>query len=57
MVLLKRASCLLSIALHAIASVSSIIFWRFVDRLDYWVWDVRLRIVDAMYGPEAETDA
>jgi hypothetical protein len=33
------------------------IFWRFVDRLDYWVWDVRLRIVDAMYGPEAETDA
>jgi hypothetical protein len=31
------------------------IFWRFVDRLDYWFWDVRLRIVDAMYGPEAET--
>jgi hypothetical protein len=33
------------------------IFWRFVDRLDYWFWDVRLRIVDAVYGPDPETDA
>jgi hypothetical protein len=30
-------------------------FWRGVDWLDYRFWDVRLRIVDALYGLEPET--
>jgi len=33
------------------------IFWRAVDRLDYWVWYVRLRMIYALYGPEPETEA
>jgi len=33
------------------------IFWRAVDRLDYWIWYVRLRSIDALYGPEPETEA
>jgi len=33
------------------------LFWRFVDWLDYWFWDVRLRVVDAVYGPEPETSS
>ena len=32
-------------------------FWRVVDRLEYWVWDLRLRIVDAVYGLVPETEA
>ena len=31
--------------------------WRVLDWLDYRIWDVRLRIVDAVYGPEPETEA
>ena len=30
-------------------------FWPVVDALDYWVKDARLRIVDAVCGPEPET--
>jgi hypothetical protein len=33
------------------------LFWRVVDWLDYWVIDGRLRIVDAVYGPEPVTEA
>lgn len=31
-----------------------LLFWRAVDWLDYWFWNVRLRIVDAVYGSEPE---
>ena len=31
--------------------------WRVLDWLDYRIWDARLRMVDAVYGPEAETEA
>jgi hypothetical protein len=47
-------------AIHAAVSVvsdSSMIFWRVVDRLDYWIWYARLYITDALYGPEPETEA
>lgn len=37
-------------------SALGLLFWRLIDWLDYWVWDVRLRIVDAVYGPLPETD-
>jgi hypothetical protein len=33
------------------------LFWRVLDWLDYQVWNARLRMVDAVYGPEPETDA
>jgi hypothetical protein len=36
---------------------TSMIFWRAVDRLDYWIWYVRLRITDALYGLQPETEA
>jgi hypothetical protein len=32
-------------------------FWRAVDWLDYRVWNVRLRIIDALCGSEPETEA
>ena len=32
------------------------LFWRVADWLDYYVMDVRLRIVDAVYGPEPERE-
>jgi hypothetical protein len=32
-------------------------FWRVADALDYLVTLVRLRILDALAGPEAETPA
>jgi hypothetical protein len=32
-------------------------FWRFLDRLDYWVTQARLWEVDTLYGPEPETEA
>jgi hypothetical protein len=31
-------------------------FWRVLDALDYWVMQVRLSVVDAVYGPEPETE-
>jgi hypothetical protein len=31
--------------------------WLLVDWLDYLVWLVRLRIIDALYGPQPETEA
>jgi hypothetical protein len=33
------------------------LFWRAHDRLDYWIMQARLRFVDAIYGPEPQTDA
>jgi hypothetical protein len=33
------------------------LFWRVVDALDYLVTLVRLRILDALAGPEPETPA
>jgi hypothetical protein len=33
------------------------LFWRVVDRLDYLVTLARLRILDAVCGPEPETQA
>ena len=33
------------------------LFWQVVNRLDYWVWYARLRIIDATYRPEPETEA
>ena len=32
-------------------------FWRTLDALDYWLTLVRLRILDALAGPEPETAA
>lgn len=38
--------------------ILSRLFWRVLDWLDYRIWDARLRMVDAMYGPpEPETEA
>ena len=31
--------------------------WRVLDWIDYRIWDARLRMVDAVYGPEPETEA
>jgi hypothetical protein len=31
--------------------------WRVLDALDYWVMQTRLWRVDALYGPEPETEA
>jgi hypothetical protein len=31
------------------------LLWRVLDALDYWMMDARLRIVDAVCGPEPET--
>jgi hypothetical protein len=48
------------LAIHVAVSVvsdSSMIFWRAVDRLEYWIWYARLRIIDARYGPEPFTEA
>ena len=33
------------------------LIWRVLDWLDYRIWDARLRMVDAVYGPEPETEA
>jgi hypothetical protein len=33
------------------------LFWRAVDWLDYRVMDARLRLLDALCGPEPETEA
>jgi hypothetical protein len=33
------------------------LFWRVLDRFEYWVMHTRLRIVDAVCGPEPETEA
>jgi hypothetical protein len=32
-------------------------FWRTLDALDYWLTLTRLRILDALAGPEPETPA
>jgi hypothetical protein len=29
------------------------LFWRVLDRLDYWLTQARLRLADAVYGPPA----
>jgi hypothetical protein len=31
--------------------------WRVLDWIDYRIWDARLRMVDAVYGTEPETEA
>ena len=31
--------------------------WRVLDAVDYWVMQARLWRVDALYGPEPETEA
>ena len=31
--------------------------WRVLDWFDYRIWAARLRIADALYGPEPETEA
>jgi hypothetical protein len=49
----------IGLVIHVAVSVvsgSSMIFWRAVDRLDYWIWYVRLRSIDALYGPEPEPE-
>jgi phosphatidylserine/phosphatidylglycerophosphate/cardiolipin synthase-like enzyme len=33
------------------------LLWQALDWLDYRVWDLRLRVADALYGPEPETEA
>jgi hypothetical protein len=33
-----------------------LLFWHLIDWLDYQFWDVRLRLVDAVYGFEPETE-
>jgi hypothetical protein len=33
------------------------LFWHVLDALDYWVIQARLSVVDAVYGPEPETEA
>lgn len=37
--------------------ILSRLFWGLLDWLDYWIWDARLRIADAVYGPEPEMEA
>ena len=32
-------------------------FWRALDALDYRVMQARMRVVDALCGPEPETEA
>jgi len=32
------------------------LFWRGLDRLDYWIVHARLLTVDALYGPLADGD-
>ena len=31
--------------------------WRVLDWIDYRIWDAWLRMVDAVYGREPETEA
>jgi hypothetical protein len=38
-------------------SILSRLVWGVLDWLDYRIWDARLRMVDALYGPEPETEA
>ena len=33
------------------------LFWGVLDALDYWVMQARQSVVDAVYGPEPETEA
>jgi hypothetical protein len=33
------------------------VVWRVLDWIDYRMWDARLRMVDAVYGPEPEREA
>ena len=37
--------------------IFSRLVWRMLDWLDYRIWDARLRVADAVYGPEPETEA
>jgi hypothetical protein len=37
--------------------ILSRLVWRVLDWFDYRIWDARLRMVDALYGPEPETEA
>jgi hypothetical protein len=37
--------------------ILSRLVWRVLDWLDYRIWDVRLRVADAIYGPEPEAEA
>lgn len=37
--------------------ILSRLVWRVLDRVDYRIWDARMRMVDALYGPEPETEA
>ena len=30
--------------------------WRVLDRLDYWVTQARLRVMDVLYGPLPDCD-
>jgi hypothetical protein len=32
-------------------------FWRFANTIDYWIFQLRLRILDAVCGPEPPTAA
>jgi hypothetical protein len=41
---------------HPAHQALSRIFWRVLDGLDYRVTQVRLSMVDAVYGPEPETE-
>ena len=41
---------------HPTYQALSQIFWRGLEALDYWVMQVRLSVVDAVYGPEPETE-
>jgi len=41
---------------HPAHQALSRIFWRVLEALDYWVMQVRLSAVDAVYGPEPETE-
>jgi hypothetical protein len=34
-----------------------LVFWRVIGQFEYRVMDVRLRIADAICGPEPETEA
>ena len=43
--------------MDAIVPLLSRLVWRLLDWLDYRMWDARLRTVDALYGPEPETEA
>lgn len=37
--------------------ILSRLVWRLLDWFDYRIWDARLRLVDAVHGPEPETEA